>query len=942
MMPAQQMATLNAANCEVAFDNLTRQLYATDASPYQIVPLAVAFPKGEAQAASIIQAAAQAGVSVIPRGAGTGLAGGAVGDGLVIDFARHNRVISNFNPENLTIRVGAGVVLDQLNDFLRPQGFCFGPDVATSARATLGGMIASDSSGAYAPFYGTTGMHVGELNIVLADGEVTKVGPGLESLPRQQNLIEDLLALNALQITERLSPGLLKRWPGYALARAANEPGNLLPILAGSEGTLAAILSAELKIVPLPAERGVALLFFTSAAEALQATVELLDLMPAAIEHLDSLLFDQTRGQREFQAVRDLLELDSRPCGSILMVEFFADVPDRLALLQKRRLGLRQLILRTPAEADLVWAMRKAGLALLTGSKGAAKPACFVEDTAVRPRDLPAYFSSLQRLMARNGVQASYYGHAAAGLLHVRPVLDLHSADDLKKYRQIADEVAALVRQFKGTLAGEHGVGIARTEYLKDQVGDELYQLMREIKQSFDPNNLFNPGKIISDGRYQIDRHLRLGAGYSLNLPFEPRLAFAAKDDSFVANLEQCNGCGGCLKQTPAMCPTFIATGEESMSTRGRANAIRAVLELRDIKGDPLRSRELEVALSNCLSCKACTTECPSHVNLALLKAELLHARIQHDGLKLRERLLSSIDQLGRWGCKLPRLANMLQEFFPARLIRNRLLGFTTRRPMPRFAQMRFDHWFSKHQAAAPATRGPVILWDDTFTRYYEPHVGMAAVAVLEAAGFEVTLVTQRQCCGRPAFSQGNLDEAARLGGHNLALLNADAGGTPIIFLEPSCFSMFVEDYRELKLPNVENVARRCFLFEDFIENFLSWEPNGLKFNNRAGRLIIHPHCHAKALTNPNLMRQLAERLQEKTVTLLDTGCCGMAGAFGLLESKYDLSVKVAEPLIQKVMNQPFGTTVVASGASCRQQIQHLATVRLRHMAEVLAESLAD
>ena len=941
-MPAQQMATLNAANCEVAFDNLTRQLYATDASPYQIVPLAVAFPKGEAQAASIIQAAAQAGVSVIPRGAGTGLAGGAVGDGLVIDFARHNRVITNFNPENHTIRVGAGVVLDQLNDFLRPQGFCFGPDVATSARATLGGMIASDSSGAYAPFYGTTGMHLRELSIVLADGEVTRVGPGHDSLPRQHNLIEDLLALNALQIAERLAPGLLKRWPGYALARAANEPGNLLPILAGSEGTLAAIISAQLKIVPLPAERGVALLFFTSAAEALQAMVELLDLMPAAIEHMDSLLFDQTRGQREFQAVRDLLELDSRPCGSILMVEFFADVPDRLAYLQKRKLGLRQLILRTPAEADLVWAMRKAGLALLTGSKGAAKPTCFVEDTAVRPGDLPAYFNSLQRLMARIGVQASYYGHAAAGLLHVRPVLDLHSADDLKKYRQIADEVAALVRQFKGTLAGEHGVGIARTEYLKDQVGDELYQLMREIKQSFDPNNLFNPGKIISDGRYQIDRHLRLGAGYSLNLPFEPRLAFAAKDDSFVANLEQCNGCGGCLKQTPTMCPTFIATGEESMSTRGRANAIRAVLELRDIKCDPLRSRELEVALSNCLSCKACTTECPSHVNLALLKAELLHARIHRDGLRLRERLLSSIDQLGRWGCKLPRLANALQEFFPARLVRNRLLGLTTRRPMPRFARIRFDHWFSKHQPATPPTRGPVILWDDTFTRYYEPHVGMAAVTVLEAAGFEVTLVTQRQCCGRPAFSQGNLDEAARLGGHNLAQLNADAGGTPIIFLEPSCFSMFVEDYRELKLPNVENVARRCFLFEDFIENFLSWEPNGLKFNNRAGRLIIHPHCHAKALTNPNLMRQLAERLQEKTVTLLDTGCCGMAGAFGLLESKYDLSVKVAEPLIQKVMNQPFGTTVVASGASCRQQIQHLATVRLRHMAEVLAESLAD
>jgi len=941
MMSAQQMAALNAANCEVAFDNLTRQLYATDASHYQIVPLAVAFPKNAAQAGAIIQAAAQGGLSVTPRGAGTGLAGGAIGDGLVIDFARYNSRISNFDPERRSIRVGAGVVLDQLNDFLRPQGFCFGPDVATSSRATLGGMIATDASGAYAPFYGTTGMHVNELRIVLADGQVLKVGPGRDTLQRQRNLVEDLLSLNALQIAERFPPGLLKRWPGYALARATNEPGNLIHILSGSEGTLAAIYSAELRIVPLPAERGVGLLFFASVAEAMQATQELLDLMPAAIEHIDRPLFDQTRGQREFQAVRDLLELDVKPCEAILIVEFFEDARDRLAQLQKHKFGLRQLILRTQAEADLVWAMRKAGLSLLTGCKGDAKPACFVEDAAVRPRDLPAYFDGLQRLMARVKVQASYYGHAASGLLHVRPVLDLHNADDLKKYRQIADEVAALVSQFKGTLAGEHGVGIARTEYLKEHVGEELYQLMRQIKQSFDPDNLFNPGKIVSDGRYKIDSHLRLGAGHALKLPFEPKLAFAAKDGSFTANLEQCNGCGGCLKQTPTMCPTFIATGEEIMSTRGRANAIRAVLELREIKGDPLRAQELEAALSNCLSCRACTTECPSNVNLALLKAELLYARISHDGLKRRERLFSSMDQLGRWGCKMPRVANALLDFFPARLIRSRLFGITTRRPLPRFTQMRFDHWFAKHQPAAPPTRSRVILWDDTFTRYYEPHVGLSAVTVLEAAGFQVTVLMQRQCCGRPAFSQGNLDEVIKLGSHNLALLNADTDGAPIIFLEPSCFSMFVEDYRELKLPDVENVARRCFLFEDFIENFLSWEPTGLKFNNRAGRLIIHPHCHARALANPNHMRQLAERLPEKMVTLLDSGCCGMAGTFGMLESKYDLSVKVAEPLIQRIRNQPFGTTVVASGASCRQQIQHLAPVRLRHMAEVLAESLA-
>ncbi|MDE3067077.1 MAG: FAD-binding protein [Verrucomicrobiota bacterium] len=940
VLSTQQLAALKATNCEVAVDNLTRQLYATDASPYQVVPLAVAFPQSARQAASIIRAAAQAGVPVVPRGAGTGLAGGAIGEGLIVDFARRNRHIGEFDLERRTVRVGAGVVLDQLNDFLRPMGFCFGPDVATSSRATLGGMIASDSSGAHAPVYGTTGQHVAELEIVLADGQIARISPGHDNLPRQHDLIESIVSLNALKIAERFPPGLVKRWPGYALARAAGEPGNLLHILAGSEGTLAGIISAELKVAPLPEERGVALLFFASVAEAMQATGALLDLGPAAIEHVDRPLFDGTRGQREFQAVRDLLELDARPCEAILIVEFFEGARDKLPRLQRRKLGMRKTILRTPAEADLVWAMRKAGLSLLTGRKGDSKPACFVEDAAVRPRDLPEYVTGLQGLMRRAGVEASYYGHAASGLLHVRPVLDLHRAEDLKKFRQVADEVAALVAQFRGTLSGEHGVGIARTEYLKGQVGEEMYELMREIKHSFDPNNLFNPGKIISDGRYKIDADLRLGADYSLSLPFEPRLAYAAKDHSFTAHLEQCNGCGGCLKQKPVMCPTFIATGEEFMSTRGRANAIRAALELRGIEGDPLRAAELEAALSNCLSCKACAVECPSNVNLALLKAELLHARIQRDGLRLRERLFSTVDRLARWGCAMPRAANLFLNRSLLRFLVGRILGITARRPLPRFARERFDQWFARRHNPAPARLGRVILWDDTFTRYYEPHIGRAAVAVLEAAGFEVLLLARRECCGRPAFSQGNLDAAARLGAHNLALLNADDEALPVVFLEPSCHSMFVEDYRELKLPDAEAVGRRCFLFEEFLENVLNWEPDALQFNRKFERMIIHAHCHAKALTNTACMTQLARRLPEREVTMLDTGCCGMAGAFGMLESKYDLSVKVAEPLIQKIKNQPYGTVVVASGASCRQQIAHMATVKLRHMAEVLAEAL--
>lgn len=934
------MAALNSSNCEVAFDNRTRQLFATDASLYQIVPAAVAFPKTTAEAARVIQSAQSAGISVTPRGGGTGLSGGALGDGLIVDFARYNRQIWDFNKDTRTVRVGAGVILDQLNAFLKPLGYCYGPDVATSSRATLGGMIANDSSGAYAPVYGTTGKHVQEIEIVMADGKVTRIGAHMETLRRQRTLIDELLALNELLIQEQFPPVLLKRRPGYGLTRALEQPGNLIPILCGSEGTLAGIFSAELNLVRLPEERGVGLLFFASVAEALQATGGLLDLQPAAIEHLDRPLFDQTRGRREFQAVRDLLELDTKPCEAILMVEFFESAKERLAQLRQRRLGLRQRILNTERERELVWAMRKAGLSLLTSRKGPAKPACFVEDCAVRPGDLRAYYTGLQEMFQRIGVEASFYGHAAAGLLHVRPVLDLHKSEDLKKFRQIAGEVSALVAQFKGSLGAEHGVGIARTEFLRQQTGPELHRIMREIKGAFDPNNLFNPGKIIDDGRYKIDQNLRQGADRKISLPFEPRLAFAARDESFITNLEQCNGCGACTKWTPTMCPTYIATGEEGMSTRGRANLIRAALEHREIS-NPLRSEELEYALSNCLSCRACTTECPSNVNLSLLKAELLQARTNRSNQTKHQRLVGSVDLIGRIGTAIPTLANMVLNWSSASHLLSRMFDLSTERSLPEFARERFDHWFARHRSAVPSHRGPVILWDDTFVRYHEPHIGKAAVAVLEAAGFEVILPKHRKCCGRPAFSVGNLDQVEKLGRHNLALLAGMSPEVPIIFLEPSCFSMFAEDYRELKLAGAEEIAQRCSLFPNFIARLLEHEPDALEFQSQAERVVIHPHCHARALSDTTALERLVSCLPGRQATLLDSGCCGMAGAFGLMESKYELSLKVAAPLMDQIKQQPYGTTVVVSGFSCRHQVQHLVAVKTRHMAEVIADALA-
>jgi FAD/FMN-containing dehydrogenase len=504
-MTSTQERKIRQTGCDVRFDNLTRQLYSTDASIYQIHPVGAAFPKTGEQASLIIHATADAGLSITPRGAGTSLVGNAIGDGLIVDFSRHNRQIFDLDLEKRSVRVGAGVVLDQLNDFLKPDGFCFGPDVATSSRATLGGMIANNSSGARCPIYGTTADHVISLEIVLADGRVEKIGDSHDSLGQERAKIDKLVRAASTEMADRWPPGLIKRWPGYGIERFLSVPNDLTNILAGSEGTLAAIFAAELNISPLPREKGLGLIFFASVAEAMQATVELLDLKPAAIEHIDRPLFDGTKGQLQFQAARDLLELELNPCESILIVEFYEDVAERLSVLQSRKIGLRTKILTDPAQMNMVWSVRKSGLSLLTGCIGPAKPVAFIEDAAVRPAQLPEYVRGLQSIMKPLGLTASYYGHAASGLLHVRPVLDMHSAADLKKFRQIADETSALVRQFKGSLSAEHGVGIARTEYMRDQLGDQLLGVMREIKRAFDPKNVFNPGKIFEVGTSRCD-----------------------------------------------------------------------------------------------------------------------------------------------------------------------------------------------------------------------------------------------------------------------------------------------------------------------------------------------------------------------------------------------------------------------------------------------------
>ena len=931
-----QKKEIESTGCEVRTDMLTRCLYAVDASIYRVEPAAVAFPRSAEEAARLLCAAADSGVEITPRGAGTGLAGGALGGGLVVDFARHNRRIGDFDAERRTVRVGAGVVLDQLNGELARHGLWFGPDVATSSRATLGGMIANNSSGAHAPVYGTTAEHVESIEVVLADGTVATVG-GNGNLADIRTTTEGIVAEYADAIREVLPEGLVKRWPGYGLDRALRSPGDLTQIVTGSEGTLAGIASAVLRLVSRPERKFLGIVFFQSVVEALQATVELGDLGAAAIEHLDRSVLDQTVGKRAFASARALLDLDEKPTEALLLVEFF-DNDGGLDLLERRALGTRRLAVRDPAEQELVWSLRRAGLSLLTSRAGPAKPLGFIEDVCVRPERLPEYTAALAEILEPLGLEASFYGHAASGELHVRPVLDLHRREDIDKLRRVADQVSDLCRRFRGSLTAEHGVGLARTEYVEAQLGPRLMEANRRIKALFDPSGVMNPGKIFDDGRFKIDGDLRLGEGSEIELPFEPALAWVGRDAGFVANLEQCNGCGGCRKAVPTMCPTFMVTGDESLSTRGRANIIRAALEGRFGDGSPVAAAELTEVLSSCLSCKACVTECPSNVDLAHLKTELVHARHQKHGARWIDRVIAGADLLGRLGTLAPGVANAMLGWRPVRWMMERSLGLDSGAPLPPFARQRFDRWFRGRPGGAPDGRRRVILWDDTWVRYHEPRVGRAAVAVLEAAGFEVRLADKRVCCGRPAASRGMLDALRRAAGHNVALLRGS--DEPIVFLEPSCWSVFVDEYRQLGVDGADEVADRCVLFEDFVAaniEELEFE-NGSSAEERS--IAVHTHCHTRALADPNSALAILDDLPGVSPQLLDSGCCGMAGAFGMLGEHRELSHRVAGPLVQMIEGLPLRTAVVASGTSCRHQIADLTDVRPLHLAEFLARYL--
>jgi FAD/FMN-containing dehydrogenase/Fe-S oxidoreductase len=940
-LSAAKKSHLKRSMLDVRHDELTRNLYATDASIYQIQPAAVAFPRGAGEMASLFEVAAEAGLSVIPRGSGSGLAGGAIGDGLIMDCQRHNQQIHSLDLERRSVRVGPGVVLDALNAYLRPHGFQFGPDVATSARASLGGMIANNSSGARVAAHGVTGDHVRSLEIVLSDGRRLTLGDTSTPLPQAWSALTASLLSREKRIRQTYPEGMVKRWHGYGLRPWLEQPERWTHVLSGSEGTLAVIAEAELKIVSLPKEKGLGLLFFDGVKEAMQASVAVADLKPSAVEHIDHILFDQTRGQLAFQGARELLGLDAHPCASILMIEFQEDVADRLSALERRGLGCRSLMLHDALSMERVWHLRKAGLSLLTGCKGPSKPTTGIEDTAVCPDRLPEYVQALQDILSSQKLDACFYGHAASGLLHIRPVVNLQCAEDRERFRVVADEVSRTVRAFRGSLAAEHGVGIARTEFLEDHIGPDLMCFHQEIKHAFDPDNRLNPGKILEQGRdYRIDTHLRppVESHVDFTLP-SPHLTFVRREEQWLDNLAQCNGCAGCRKLSNTMCPTFQATGEELMSTRGRANIIREWLGSDPANGTS--TRMLHEALDHCLACKACQKECPSNVDMAFIKAELQQMMRDRHGTSLAQWFYGYVDRVAQLGALFPHFSNWVQSQPIFQKCLQLSVDLAEGRPLPIFARQRFDQWFHGRHAKSQVEGATVYLWDDTFVRYYDSHVGRAAVHVLEHLGFDVRLLQQHGCCGRPSFSQGDLRRARRLGRSNVAYI-LDHLEAPLLFLEPSCHSMFVQEYMALGVAGSKELAGRCHLIETYLADQLAAHPEWhRRFLPLERPLAMHDHCHVQSLSGTSDALRLAQQIwPTQDLRLLKSGCCGMAGAFGMMQRNQQISRALGERLLASIEAFPSGGYLAASGTSCRHQMESLSAHKPRHLVELLAECI--
>jgi FAD/FMN-containing dehydrogenase/Fe-S oxidoreductase len=956
------------SRAEVYFDQGMRGLYATDASLYQIAPLGVVVPKTAGDVAAAVAIATEEDVPIVPRGAATSLSGQTIGPAIIIDFSKYLNRIGIVDRDAMTVRVEPGVVLDQLNAHLKPLGLMFGPDVSTSDRATIGGMIGNNSAGARSLRYGKTVDHVRAIEAILADGTTTTLGPvspeqleaccnGGDAIGAIHRVVRDAVAMHEQAIRARF-PRILRRVSGYNLdefipglpvrpAGWQDEPWqfNLAKLIVGSEGTLAITAAALLKLVPLPKVQGLVVLSFATIPAALDRLAEIVETGPVAVEMLDQLILDLAAENPRFS--RYLSFTAGRP-AAVLAAQFYADSPDDLAARAANLAGRFEgrpgvLAVRkrlADAESDDFWKVRKAGFALVMAMKGDAKPIAFVEDTAVDPARLPAFYDRFRRIVDRHGIKAACYGHADVGCIHIRPIINVKTVEGVETIRSIAREVSDLVVEFGGAMSGEHGDGLARTLWNRKLFGPEVYAAFQTIKRAFDPDNRLNPGKVIGDS--DPGDNLRIGPEYRPREPAATLFDFTAQG-GFAGAIEMCSGVGACRKTASGtMCPSYMATRDEIHTTRGRANLLRLVLNGELPAGeDGFDNETLHEALELCLQCKACKTECPSKVDMAKLKAEVLFQRYRDRPRPLGHLLLGQIFRLNPVAAEVAPLANAALRNPAFKWLLEQLAGIDRRRTLPTFQRDHFRRWFRRHRPITPvADNRTVVLLDDCFTTYNEPEVGIAAVRMLEAAGYSVKLAGLA-CCGRPAISKGLLGQARELAQTNVAKLSPFARqGIPIVGCEPSCLVTLVDEYRDFRLGKpAEEVAGAAILVDAFMAD-PGLVPE-LPLAPRQGRVLVHGHCQQKAVLGTAGTLAALRRVPGLEVRELDSGCCGMAGSFGYEHGHFDVSVALANRVLIPSIEADPSARLVAPGFSCRSQVHGLAGISALHPIQVLAEQLA-
>ncbi|MDP4280920.1 MAG: FAD-linked oxidase C-terminal domain-containing protein [Bacteroidota bacterium] len=954
-------------------DDTHRLMYATDASAYREIPLGIALPKNISDIRRLVRFAGDNHIPLIPRTAGTSLAGQVVGNGLIADVSRYMNHILEINTEEHWVRVEPGVILDELNKTLEPMGLFFGPETSTSSRCMIGGMVGNNSCGAHSILYGSTRDHILSLKTILSDGsdaEFSSLNEEEFMLKTREDTLEGRIyrEIRAILINPENREQILKEYPhvslrrrntGYAIDlllrmkpfRQDGIPFNFSALLAGSEGTLAFTTEIKLNLVPLPpAQKALICVHCHSVDEALKANLIALKYNPGSIELMDKPIMDCTRGNILQRQNRFFIEGDPE---AILIIEFARETRDEICKtaedLEKemRESGYGyHFPLVFPPDVKKVWDLRKAGLGVLSNYPGDRKPVPVTEDTAVRPEDLPAYISEFKAMLDRHGLNCVYYAHAGSGELHLRPILNLKDPGDVELFHTIAMETAQLVKKYKGSLSGEHGDGRLRGEFIPMMIGQHNYEILKRIKKTWDPECLFNPGKITDTPR--MNTHLRYDPGETVR-DIQTYFDFSATHGILRA-AEKCNGSGDCrntVKTGKWMCPSYMALQVENTTTRARANILREFLT-HSSKTNPFDHQEIYDVMDLCLSCKACKSECPSSVDMTRLKAEFLQHYYDDHKIPLRTLAIAYITSINRLGSIFPELFNFFVKNTLFSSLVKKILGFSSSRNIPLLYKTTLRKWAKKNanNSGKSYPNGIVYLFVDEFSNYNDVETGIKTILLLNELGYEVHIPGTSES-GRTFLSKGLVKKAKNIAAKNiLAVKDILSEQTPLVGIEPSAILTFRDEYPDLLEGSLREEALRIapftFLYDEFfVREMKAGKIHPESFTSESRNILLHGHCHQKSLASVEATRKMLSFPENYVVKEIPSGCCGMAGSFGFEKEHYELSQKIGELVLFPTIRQaPESTIIAAPGTSCRHQIREGTGREALHPVEILYEAL--